>query len=806
MDTAILGGHGTDAVFVDISPQLNSISIYNSQAMLHIDDSSIVTLGDGIRGGLFGPGGVLVNTSGGFATTRLQLRGNATVDSHLILNTPDGQMPGLRSQVTSLDSTPVVIGTNGVITGRGRVAGRFVNAGELVSSSITDWLQVSRAHIDQVGTGGAVRVESGGVIELLDSTVQGGTWIGDGLGILSGQRSTITDGFFDGTIAVSDNANLELAGTVTGPGTILITSDSPGSEVVVGVAPNTSIETAVELRPSVPTRFFDVALVGDGPIGCTIAETGVLSGSGVLEGRWTNNGIIEVSGPDGILSIDALVNNGPSGIIRAPEGGLLRLDGPPIQDVRWAGNEGGPAGRIEDGLINNGTFEHRWDIDGTNFAGTTNGAGQIRILARTVIDDGAVLDLDVELDSGNIDSFFGAGVLGPQAMITGTGRISNEFTNQGLIAARGGSEEILIAGGPLLNTEGRIVASDGGLIDIQQTLVTGGTFEVTNGTALIGFGTRLQDVYLQAGEGDQGATMETFELGPDLEPNTIAGGTLEGQWSLSGGDLLAIDGHLRNSAMQDGWLIVRDAGSPGREITQLRLNENASMDASIWLDSPPDAAEFKAHLERIGGGRARRGETSTLAGTGRIQGAFEVAGTVSPGGPGPAGRGASPIGELQLNNGAIEFTPTVSVSMEIAGRNPQEHDRITGPGTGEGAVISMDGQLGIRYVDGFEPSRTDRFELITGLDQASQFESYDIEPTPGPAADVGPAHIVYSSTSVLLVVCSADRDADGDLTAFDFLAFQNQFVANDPAADLDRDGRWTVFDWLLYQTRFQSGC
>ncbi|MFI4915498.1 MAG: GC-type dockerin domain-anchored protein [Phycisphaerales bacterium JB060] len=54
--------------------------------------------------------------------------------------------------------------------------------------------------------------------------------------------------------------------------------------------------------------------------------------------------------------------------------------------------------------------------------------------------------------------------------------------------------------------------------------------------------------------------------------------------------------------------------------------------------------------------------------------------------------------------------------------------------------------------------------------------------------------------------CPADLDADGELTIFDFLAFQNLFDSGDPQADFDGDGELTLFDFLAFQNAFDAGC
>ena len=54
--------------------------------------------------------------------------------------------------------------------------------------------------------------------------------------------------------------------------------------------------------------------------------------------------------------------------------------------------------------------------------------------------------------------------------------------------------------------------------------------------------------------------------------------------------------------------------------------------------------------------------------------------------------------------------------------------------------------------------------------------------------------------------CYADCDGDGQLTIFDFLCYQNLFVAGDPASDCDCDGSLTIFDFLCFQNTFIAGC
>ncbi|MFI4916317.1 MAG: GC-type dockerin domain-anchored protein [Phycisphaerales bacterium JB060] len=55
-------------------------------------------------------------------------------------------------------------------------------------------------------------------------------------------------------------------------------------------------------------------------------------------------------------------------------------------------------------------------------------------------------------------------------------------------------------------------------------------------------------------------------------------------------------------------------------------------------------------------------------------------------------------------------------------------------------------------------------------------------------------------------ICYPDFDEDGQLSIFDFLAFQSAFDSGDPAADCDEDGELTLFDFFCFQNLFAAGC
>lgn len=54
--------------------------------------------------------------------------------------------------------------------------------------------------------------------------------------------------------------------------------------------------------------------------------------------------------------------------------------------------------------------------------------------------------------------------------------------------------------------------------------------------------------------------------------------------------------------------------------------------------------------------------------------------------------------------------------------------------------------------------------------------------------------------------CAADLDFDGELTLFDFLAFQTAWDAQTQAGDFNADGVFDLFDFLAFSNAFDAGC
>ncbi|MEQ8317053.1 MAG: GC-type dockerin domain-anchored protein [Phycisphaerales bacterium] len=76
----------------------------------------------------------------------------------------------------------------------------------------------------------------------------------------------------------------------------------------------------------------------------------------------------------------------------------------------------------------------------------------------------------------------------------------------------------------------------------------------------------------------------------------------------------------------------------------------------------------------------------------------------------------------------------------------------------------------------------------------------------GPTGDRDGILACFDNVVIEMTACPTDLDGDGELTIFDFLAFQNAFDAMDSVADFDGDGEFTIFDFLAFQNAFDAGC
>ncbi|MEQ8845481.1 MAG: GC-type dockerin domain-anchored protein [Phycisphaerales bacterium] len=120
------------------------------------------------------------------------------------------------------------------------------------------------------------------------------------------------------------------------------------------------------------------------------------------------------------------------------------------------------------------------------------------------------------------------------------------------------------------------------------------------------------------------------------------------------------------------------------------------------------------------------------------------------------------------------------------------------------SMMSFDNPLNVMDIYFVVDDLTPRNVTLTMpfLTQVSACVYDDVIEFPGDPLTVEPGMAVLRVNGG----CPADFDGDGELTIFDFLAFQNAFAAGDAAADFDGDGELTLFDFLAFQNAFDAGC
>ena len=501
-----------------------------------------------------------------------------------------------------------------------------------------------------------------------------------------------------------------------------------------------------------------------------LGPDGVLTGrTGALLGDWTSYGTIAIdqSGWLAARSIEVL-----GGTLRASNRGTLALEDTPIRNATI---EGGPNGsfatnfstRISDSVIRGQyTIE---PSDGLTFGAGVDLQGILVIHgepgdsseATLLVDEGVVIDGVVRLEGPfpraarirPLGTSTGH-VLGPNAIISGSnGQITGKWTS-----------------------EADIFIDEPGEIELGAFNAIAGTLRSSNGGILRMYGCRLTNVTIVAGPDSQFRT--NFST-------VITDSRMVGAYAMRPGTVLTLD----SGVVIEDEIVMHD--EPGSTFsTVLYINPGVTFDGVIRMEGNEP---IRARLEPASGTGQTLGEAGTITGNvGQIRGGqWTIRGTLAP------SQRAAQLGILDLFDARLTLEPSARVEIDIISPTLTLHDRITGTGS-----ITLGGTLAVDFADSYLPQGEHRFEIIRGDDIDGAFDQVEIEPVGAP----GPAHVVYTGESVVVVVCAADRDGDGELTVFDFLEFQNQFGAADLRADLDQDGELTIFDFLVFQNRFMDGC
>ena len=156
------------------------------------------------------------------------------------------------------------------------------------------------------------------------------------------------------------------------------------------------------------------------------------------------------------------------------------------------------------------------------------------------------------------------------------------------------------------------------------------------------------------------------------------------------------------------------------------------------------------------------------------EGLFSMGGLVAPAGP-----------LLALADNHILFGPSSGVPLS--------------PGLGESFVNAHSGSLPGSDTVVWQRGQTLRVAVLFNRRDRSFMQAWGVDV----AAEIDR---MWVAGEIAEPPCNADMDADGQLTIFDFLAYQNRFDAGSMEADFDGDGQLTIFDFLAFQNAFDAGC
>ena len=573
-----------------------------------------------------------------------------------------------------------------------------------------------------------------------------------------------------------DGVVFDLATGLFGSGEFVVNPTTGRDDAMLNLGSGATVDALVRLSD-------DAVVTSVGPDPALIAPGGKIVGKGRLFGPFRLQGDIEISAAAGALELFGASVLGEGGRIRS-FGGLLYTSGTLFDGVRLESTSGVSHIRgIEDfpTRLVDPVIEGDWDLSRGNtqieLGGLVSGTGRFIVgpedgvyTQRLELAAGTLLNIPVRFRESPrvpaLGTISGApATIGPDSTISGPGSVAGPLEIQGVIEAIGAGAVINLSGAITL-AGGQIRVADGGAVNMSGATI--------RGDRMVGGDASSPAVF-------SGATFDDV--------------TLDGVWALDYSRECSIAGSVTGS----GRIVVNDTSSGPRD-TRMLLLDGSVLDVPVVLNAPFSVAGdvfFLAEMKREGGGVATIGQGSIVSGRGRVSsGVFDFRGTLAP------GFGPTDHAQIQFGVPDVFFSAESAFEIDASGPGDDQHDLVDGSGD-----VDLGGRLRVRFTGGYEPAAADRLRIMRVSTTTGAFDQIDIDDV----GSFGPAHVVYDRDpsgrdSVWVVMCAADRDGDGELTIFDFLAFQNAFDAGDAQADLDDDGELTIFDFLMFQNAFDAGC
>lgn len=331
---------------------------------------------------------------------------------------------------------------------------------------------------------------------------------------------------------------------------------------------------------------------------------------------------------------------------------------------------------------------------------------------------------------------------------------SRAKTNSGLMAAVNNST-LIINGITVAQQPGGIIKADNGHVTMSNAVVNG-ELDFGLGSANVTGTTTFGDVHLQ------------------------------GPVGVDNGSVLRIVSSLNN----DGAITVNPQA--GAAATHMMFMQSTTVQGSGSVTLNASGNLDTAYLEGAAGTTIAFGSQQTLKGRGRIYKPLIMGGTISPG---------MSAGLIEPRAGYTQ-TGTGVYACDVGGPSPGQFDQIAVAGQ---AVLA--GELRITRIGGFEPAACTSVPILTATGGVvGAFETVT-GMTPGTNKIW---RVFYGANSVTLrSACYADFNGDCVFDIFDFLEWQNAFVAQNPEAcncDVTTGQNvCDIFDFLCFANRFALG-
>ncbi|MBL8762014.1 MAG: hypothetical protein JNL50_12005 [Phycisphaerae bacterium] len=787
-------------------------------------------------------GDTLVNASASNNSTYIYAATNTIWDDGVI--TLNAYAPNLDTAYIQ-SAGGALFTNNATVRGRGRIYANFRNNAtvETGAGAILELLSLPKS------SRGVVRAVSGGSLVVTGITLTNNADSVDGqlvadAGIVYLNSCTISDGLMNalnsGRFVVS--ASSTLAGGVSGsgpidvnPGQILVINHPAWSHAGTVLINPTASNAGTYIRfdqncsatnltvnlnayaPNLDTSYVQT----NGAAVATFEPSTSITGRGRIYGATVHNGPITVNGSANTIELLSLskTNNATA---KAENDGLLRVTGITLSQGAsgqlLADNASVQinSSTISGGQTNAANTGRVAVIAPSTFAGGVSGSGpldvntgQVLVLNQpawnhagevlvnpTASNAGTYLRFDQNctvsnatlrlnayapnLDTGYLQSN-GPAVLtiDSTSLVTGHGRIHGFATNNGTITATGSGKTIELLSTPKTNNA-TAKAENAGLLRVTGiALAQGAAGQLLADNASVHLNSATisggQINAVNAGSVDVVAS-STFNSG-------VSG---SGTINVHTGQLLALNQPSWNHV---GTLLINPAASNAG--THLRLDQATTLhNITVQLNRYAPNSDT-AYIHANGSFAGTFGPTASLAGAGRVYGAWNMGGTFAP------GRDAGTRYNIDVA-GSVSFQSTGVLATDIGGASA--FGQVTGAGS-----VNVAGTIRARLVNAFSPSPGQTFDVVSVTTRNGTFAATDFDRFPeGPQRFV----VSYPAGKVRLHArkCPADWNADGFVNGDDYDSYSELFEAGDPAGDFNNDGFVNGDDYDAFASAFEAGC